>query len=303
MLVQPSHAILFELLRSLATLARTLNLSHAVKELRSTRQTVRRHIAQLEEMRGTPLFTLIDRQYVLTEAGQRALPEAQKLLARAQAWASGHLSTQGGLFSANYVEQGVFDYAMQQHPISRVMQGHSSLMRAALLCWVRAEGMIEAPAFQPLRPYILVYRPLGDSWLCSEIGEKSSFASWYGWAKAKSSVGSILDHMPGGSPFAALLADAFQDVASTHGLRYDHVHTQITDGTHEGRIPLSYQRLMMGCQFPDRSFALVSVVERTHDIDIPGVPQEKCCAMPPDLVMNVHIDFSDTSGAALRAFP
>ena len=164
-------------------------------------------------------------------------------------------------------------------------------------------GNIEAPAFQPLRPYILVYRPLGDSWLCSEIGEKSSFASWYGWAKAKSSVGSILDHMPGGSPFAALLADAFQDVASTHGLRYDHVHTQITDGTHEGRIPLSYQRLMMGCQFPDRSFALVSVVERTHDIDIPGVPQEKCCAMPPELVMNVHIDFSDTSGAALRAFP
>ena len=54
MLVQPSHAILFELLRSFTTLARTLNLSHAVKELRSTRQTVRRHIAQLEEMRGTP---------------------------------------------------------------------------------------------------------------------------------------------------------------------------------------------------------------------------------------------------------
>jgi len=45
MLVQPSHAILFELLRSFTTLARTLNLSHAVKELRSTRQTVRRHIA------------------------------------------------------------------------------------------------------------------------------------------------------------------------------------------------------------------------------------------------------------------
>ena len=152
MLVQPSHAILFELLRSFTTLARTLNLSHAVKELRSTRQTVRRHIAQLEEMRGTPLFTLIDRQYVLTEVGQRALPEAQKLLARAQAWASGHLSTQGGLFSANYVEQGVFDYAMQQHPISRVMQGHSSLMRAALLCWVRAEGISRRPRFSPCAP-------------------------------------------------------------------------------------------------------------------------------------------------------
>lgn len=303
MVEHPSHAILFELLRSFTTLARTLNLSHAVKELRSTRQTVRRHIAQLEEMRGTPLFHLIDRQYQLTEAGQRALPEAQKLLARAQAWASGHLSTQGGLFSANYAEKGVFDYAMQQHPISRVMQGHSSLMRAALQCWVQSAGMIEAPAFQLLRPYILVYRPMGDSWLCSEIGEKSSFASWYGWAKAKSSVGAIVDQLPGGSPFAALLSDAFTDVASTHGLRYDHVHTQITDGTHKGRIPLSYQRLMMGCQFPDRSFALVSVVERTHDIDIPGVPKEKRYAMPPDLVMNVQIDLPQTAAVTPRAFP
>ncbi|MEP3512466.1 MAG: hypothetical protein ABJN38_11970, partial [Lentilitoribacter sp.] len=39
-----SHALLHEMIRSFTTLARTLNLSHAVKELGSTRQTLRRHI-------------------------------------------------------------------------------------------------------------------------------------------------------------------------------------------------------------------------------------------------------------------
>ena len=52
------QSILFELLRSFSTLARTLNLSKAVRELGSTRQTVRRHIYLLEEARGEKLFSV-----------------------------------------------------------------------------------------------------------------------------------------------------------------------------------------------------------------------------------------------------
>ena len=44
-----NQPLLFEMLRSFTTLARTLNLSHAVEELNSTRQTIRRHISQLED--------------------------------------------------------------------------------------------------------------------------------------------------------------------------------------------------------------------------------------------------------------
>ena len=79
-----TYSLLHEMIRSFTTLARTLNLSHAVKELGSTRQTVRRHIAQLEEAKGVVLFTIEDRQYYLTEEGARALPEAQDILARSR---------------------------------------------------------------------------------------------------------------------------------------------------------------------------------------------------------------------------
>ena len=69
--------LLFEMIRSFVTLAATLNLSHAVKDLGSTRQTVRRHISTLEDAMGVPLFYVDDRRYYLTVAGENALPDAK----------------------------------------------------------------------------------------------------------------------------------------------------------------------------------------------------------------------------------
>jgi len=71
-----TNPLLFEMIRSFSTLAKRLNLSHAVEELGSTRQTVRRHIDNLEEIKGVVLFRVVDRRYELTEAGTHALPEA-----------------------------------------------------------------------------------------------------------------------------------------------------------------------------------------------------------------------------------
>ena len=56
MVTAPAPALLFEMIRSFVTLATTLNLSHAVAELGTTRQTLRRHIQQLEEAMNTALF-------------------------------------------------------------------------------------------------------------------------------------------------------------------------------------------------------------------------------------------------------
>lgn len=290
-LIQPSQSILFELLRSFTTLARTLNLSHAVKELKSTRQTVRRHVAQIEELRGEPLFELIDRQYKLTDAGVRALPEAEDLLSRGYAWMQNQSAHENGLFAAKYTENPDFDYYLQQHPVSAIWRSGSERMQQIVACWAEAGGQIEHPSMQAIRQHLLIYR-LGDIdgfWYCAEVGEESSFSSWFGWATARSSVGRALERMPGGDSFASLLSQPFKDVASTHGLRLDHVHTQLPRGPDfpEGRHPISFQRLMLGCSFPDGSFALGSYVERTYEIEINGMPPEKTTTMPPDLLMTV----------------
>ncbi|SDO25597.1 regulatory helix-turn-helix protein, lysR family [Lutimaribacter pacificus] len=285
--IKPSHSVLFEALRSFTTLARTLNLSHAVKELNSTRQTVRRHVDQLEAMRGEELFELVDRQYRLTEAGQRALPEAEDLLARATAWSHGHASHANGLFTIKYSAAGSFEYHLQQHPISKVWESGSELMRCAVRSWALAGGQIEDSAMAIMRPYLLVYRRQNDSWLCCEIGEESAFASWFGWAKARSSIGSILESFPGGSIIASLMNEPLEDIERCHGLRLDHVFTRVPREDGGDKIPMAFQRLTMGGEFPDGSFALLSVVQRTYDIAIPHLDDSIIRTMPEKLVMDV----------------
>uniref|UniRef100_UPI00197E8463 hypothetical protein n=1 Tax=Rahnella sp. RFA10(1/100) TaxID=2511202 RepID=UPI00197E8463 len=56
-------------------------------------------------------------------------------------------------------------------------------------------------------------------------------------------------------------------------------------GDGAGLHPISYKRLMMGCRYPDDSFALASLVERTYDLSIFGVSDEKIRSMPEEEVM------------------
>ena len=66
------------MLRAFDSLARTLNLSETAECLGVTRQTVRRHLSDLESHRGGALFTLNKQSYALTDldvAASRKLVE------------------------------------------------------------------------------------------------------------------------------------------------------------------------------------------------------------------------------------
>ncbi|MCK4711833.1 MAG: LysR family transcriptional regulator [Marinosulfonomonas sp.] len=281
-----SQAILFELLRSYTTLARTLNLSKAVRELGSTRQTVRRHISLLEESKGEALFVLEDRQYQLTEAGRRSLPEAEELLARGVAWLnnqSGHIN---GLSRLAINSGPDFFYYLQQHPLGRLWTDSSQLLQQGFQCWADAKGEIESDAFAPIRPHLMIFRQLEHDWICVEVGAESSYAKWQGWRWARSSIGRGIANLPGGAEFANLLSQSFEDVHVHETVRLDHIHTQLPDRNGEEMVPVSYQRLLMGCRFPDGDFALAALVGRTHNIDIEGLSDERVKSMPAKYVMD-----------------
>lgn len=281
-------AILFELLRSFSKLAETLNLSKAVRELGSTRQTVRRHIRLLEERTGQVLFTLEDRQYHLTEAGRRALPEANELLARGAAWlnnSSGHIN---GLVHLAHQDEMGFSYYLQQHPLGDLWTGGTVLLQKGFQCWADAKGEIESEAFAPIRPFITVFRMLENDWVCAEVGSQSSYATWYGWQAERSSVGRGISNMPGGNGFSPLLSKPFADVHIHGGARLDHVHTQIDTQNDDTLVPISYQRLLLGCRFPDGSFALATLIDRTHNIRVDGLSDERIKSMPNEYVMEIE---------------
>lgn len=268
-----SHGLLHEMIRSFTTLARTLNLSHAVRELGSTRQTVRRHIAQLEEAKGVELFTVEDRQYQLTEAGQRALPEALDLQARGNVWLRGQTSMNGRLQYLRQHNEG-WSFYQQQQPLGELWSNSELLMRETFRAWAMAGGEIEHNCLSHVRPYLIIYRHTDAGWVCVEFGENSFYVKWFGLDFARSSVGRPISRMPAGEDFARILDQSFHEVESTQSARLDHVFTKMPRGSDAQLAPISYKRLMMGGRFPDRSPAVLSLILPSADVAIDGLEND-----------------------------
>ncbi|MDF1729002.1 MAG: LysR family transcriptional regulator, partial [Sulfitobacter sp.] len=249
-------ALLFEMIRSFVTMARVLNLSRAVTELKSTRQTVRRHISALEEAMNTDLFVLTDRQYELTETGRMALPDAQDILARGTTWLRGQSFSEGHLQRLAASGEG-WDFRQQQQPLGAIWSDPSILLRETFRAWAMSSGQIESSLFSHVRPFLIIYRKTEAGWICVEFGEESVYVNWFGRDFARSSVGRQLRQMPAGEEFSHLLFQAFEEVQATQTARLDHVLTSMPRAG-RGVEPVVFQRLIMHGFFPDGSPAVQS---------------------------------------------
>tara|TARA_R110002072_G_scaffold192587_1_gene349621 strand:- start:830 stop:1747 length:918 start_codon:yes stop_codon:yes gene_type:complete len=279
------YPLLFEMLRSFTCLAATLNLSHAVRELRSTRQTVRRHVNQLEELKGGPLFEVAERQYMLTELGHSVLPEALDLLARAEGWLMGQSRLINGMQYLRREDPDGWFFFQQEQPISNLFGSTSPLLPEVMKAWAIAGGNLEHKALKDVRPFCTVFRRVGEEWLFTEVGEESSFVSWFGWTVSRSSIGRPLGEMPGGGNFGLLSKIAYAEVETNQSARLDHIFTVLPKGTEAEMLPISFERLLLGARFPDDSFAMISAVRRTYDVDIKDVSNEMLHQMSEDMVM------------------
>ncbi len=272
--------VLFEMLRSFTTLASGLNLSQTANELGVTRQTVRRHIDALEAIRGRKLFEISDRQYALTPFGAQALTEAKTVLAKANSWLAGEAVTQDGLAHVAHNLDDGSSFHAQQHPLNAVWSFGVPLMQQGAQIWVSSQAQLEHRAMKKLRPYLVVYRKLRDDWLCVEIGEKSSYATWLGWTWAKSAIGSSLQDDAMHTPSDRFVIEAYNAVNQNGSIRYDHVHTQLPRKKGEALNPVSYQRLVLACLFPNGQPALATLLARTDRIKIEGLDTTRIPATP-----------------------
>lgn len=279
-------ALLFEMLRSFVVLSETLNLSHAVQKLGSTRQTVRRHIAALEEVKGGDLFEVLDRRYALSDLGERILPEARDIVAGASAWYNGNSGRVDGLQYIHRAETDGWYFFQQQHSIGKVFTSSGTLLQKVLRGWSEAGGQLDHEAMRAVRPYCSVFRRFDRNLIFAEVGEESSFLTWFGEANARSAVGRPLGQMPGGSDFGRLVDIAYREVETTESLRLDHVHTLLPFGDSGELLPVAYERLMLAARFPDQSLAIVFMARRTYDVEIKGVNQAMIRRMSEEMIMD-----------------
>ena len=266
-----NQTILFDMLRSFTTLARTLNVSKAVRILGSTRQTLRRHIDILEEVRGEKLFEVKDRQYGLTEAGSRSIQEAETVLARGEAWLAGRNQNIDGLALVKYDDGQGFTYYAQQHPVPRLWRDSPPLLRHGLQAWMNGHAQLEHRSMKKITPYLNVYRKHKNSWLCVHVGEQSSIARWLGPVWAKSAIGCVLEEDPMSSGADRFAIEAYDRISREGNIRLDHIFVRLP--RKEGGIPQpgSYQRLLLSCVFPDGRSAVATLTAITNRIDISGL--------------------------------
>jgi DNA-binding transcriptional LysR family regulator len=283
---------LYEILRSFTTLATTLNLSETVEKLGVTRQTVRRHINTLEELKGVSLFELRNRSYTLTEAGAQCLVEAQTILDQTEGWLfdrSRRSRARGALERVTYTDDFGYSFHAQQHHLGRLWVDAPPLLQRSYEAWSRAELQLEHPEMEVIKPYRLVYRRLQNSWLCVEIGEASSYATWLGWEWAKSAIGRFSQDDPVGTDFDSFMSQAYHGVFSSGGARLDHIAGMIPRSRNGQAVPARFQRLLIGCVFPDGEPALSLVVARTNRVEIPGFDPNEIPEMPAELLMEEDI--------------
>lgn len=283
------------MLRAFVCMSRNLNLSKTCDELGATRQTVRRHITDLERIKGEQLFKVVDRQYHLTPYGQASLDGAKEILLQLDTWAGqSSLSKQvsGGLEASRYVDADGRAFYSQQHPVSKIAINGLPLMKRALVSWGNAEARIEHEAMEVIRPYTVIYRKGPTGWVFVDIGTESAYAKWFGWAWSKSAIGKLMNEDNVGDEFNEFIAGAYSRIYEEGGVRIDHLFAYLPkDGGDP--LPVTFQRLLLGCVFPDGTPGLSVLAAITNQVEIDALDDSSKPEIPADLVMDSPSGIAD----------
>ena len=291
-LTSHKQTISVDMLRAFVSLSETLNLTETSDALSLTRQTVRRHINDLERIKGAKLFTLKKHQYMLTQAAEDSLAEARNILRQVDLWSGRRGLTKRSLDwleHARFTDQSGRVFYSQQHPLSSISGGGLPIMRAALSAWGQSLTQIEDPAMKKIRPFLVVYRKYPKGWICTEIGEQSAYARWFGWAWSKSAIGRLSEDDNAGEDINDFIAGAYARIYGEGGVRLDHLFAHLPREGSDDPVPVSFQRLLMGCVFPDETPALAVLVLMTNQIQIDALPDGNPMVVDDDLTMDFDI--------------
>jgi biotin operon repressor len=276
------------MLRAFVCVAHHLNLSKACDELGATRQTVRRHITDLEAIKGAKLFEVEERQYRLTSFGRGALPGARAILLQLNLWSGQSALTRhlaGGLECSQYTDADGRKFYSQQHPVSKIALNGLPLVRTALVAWGNAETQIEHKAMEVIRPYSILFRKGPAGWVFVDVGPESAYAKWFGWAWSRSAIGKLMNEDNVGDEFNEFIAGAYERIYHEGGVRFDHLFAYLSRDGGEP-LPGTFQRLLLGSVFPDGTPGLLVLAVITKQVEIHALDPADIPDLPPDLLMD-----------------
>jgi len=268
MYIFPEHRLdqpyrLIKSILSFREMAKTGNIQDAAQRIGVTRITLRDRVRFLESFHDAPLYVPGGGGIQLTETG-RALHERTDAII---------MNLEMLLAETFYdskdpqLNEEALKYFQQRYSLLKIKE-QTPLIRIGYEDWQSCQGELGATGLAWLWQYILSYRSVPDGWLCIHIGEKSSYATWFGRSWAMSAIGYLSSTDPTGENYDLIATQGYFDVMRWGSPRLDHVHTALSRRKGEQVEWVSYQRLLLPCTLPSGEAVVVSLVARTNQIKI-----------------------------------
>lgn len=242
--------LLFGYVRSFVKLAYLGDVQKVASSLGNTRQSVKRHILELENLLNAQLFEHVGTVSTLTSIGALWLPKAQEFFEVASAF----LSRRGASRA---------EYQSSQVPLRMLLNdpSNSELLRQFARAWLAGDQTLSCSKLAPFIEDCVIYERQNGRWVSKKIGNKSAYYKWFGNEIALRSEGRLLEDMETGSDLEAEVAFLLDGIYVRGGLHFSEVACNLFAPGKYGRQPLLYQRLLAELLDEEQKPIVCSLIE------------------------------------------
>lgn len=253
--------------RSISSTADNLNIS---------RSTVRSHIDRLAKMLNNG-EALTDRGK-LTEGGERLYARVRYDLAA--------FENSLEVIKNTPAVTGPLAWASQRHQVSLLDDKALSvpIIRHAWQAWRSGSASLDSLGMRALVPWTLIFRPWTGGWMLVEIGERSSYVSWFGAERARYFKSEIRQpDLTGGVSYEET-SRTYDEVARWGTPILHHIHACIPRVEGQDNEWVSYQRLVLPINWGEEA-GLAVFSARTNKISIDSLAEQDRHLLPDELLM------------------
>lgn len=242
--------LLFGYVRSFVRLAYLGDVSIAARELETTRQTIGRHIMELENLLECTLFEAVGANSRMTEWGVLWLPRAEEIF-----------DTCSALFSKK--DKRNTEYRSTQLPLRMLLRDSSISKRLSAFAgaWMLGDKSLSCERMAQFHDHWITYERKKGTWCARSVGANSALSQFYGQDLATNSAGATIQQMISGTELRDEISFLLDSIYTRGGIHFSEVACRlIKPGTTEP-ITVLYQRVLVELSDENERPVVGSVIE------------------------------------------
>jgi len=174
----------------------------------------------------------------------------------------------------------------QRHSVFELDKKESCppIIHHAWRAWREGNGDLDSVGMSHLVPWAIILRQFQNDWIVAEIGESSSFATWFGPKRARFFKSKTRKEFLTGSVSYRETGRVYDEVERWGSPILHHIQACIPRSEGSENEWISYQRLVLPIKWGDET-GLASFVVRTNTIRIDTLSAEERHPMAPEFLM------------------